>query len=262
MSEDRDLAAGDFSSWMAEVQGAIHGGQDAVVPCDGCTACCTSSQFIHIAPDEVDTLSRIPAELLFAAPRLPPGNVLLGYDERGHCPMLVDNTCSIYAHRPRTCRTYDCRIFPASGIELDDDDKAQIADQARRWRFEFPTQTALDQRDAVRAAATFIEEHPDLLPDGATAANGTQRAVLAIELHAAFLRGQTPVRSGDRPTAESHDDVRLAADIDRGRADAVSNDVARVGATVEDDHSVDVTTDRADIAARRDDVEKVANGPS
>ena len=30
----------------------------------------------------------------------------MGYDERGHCPMLVDGDCSIYDHRPRTCRMY------------------------------------------------------------------------------------------------------------------------------------------------------------
>ena len=60
------------------------------MPCGTCTACCTSSQFVHIGPDEVDTLAHIPAELLFPAPRMPKGHVLLGYDERGHCPMLID----------------------------------------------------------------------------------------------------------------------------------------------------------------------------
>jgi hypothetical protein len=33
-------------------------------------------------------LARIPAELLFPAPRLPPGHVVLGYDERGHADLL------------------------------------------------------------------------------------------------------------------------------------------------------------------------------
>lgn len=91
------------------------------MPCGDCTACCTSSQFIHIAPDETETLGHIPDELLFDAPGFPAGHVVLGYDENGHCPMLVDGACSIYAHRPRTCRTYDCRIFPATGIDLGDE---------------------------------------------------------------------------------------------------------------------------------------------
>ena len=132
LSEERDLAAGNFSSWMIEIQGAIRGERGSNVPCGGCTACCTSSQFVHIEPDETDTLAHIPAELLFPAPRLPRGHVVLGYDERGHCPMLIDNTCSIYEHRPRTCRTYDCRIFAAVGLEIDDDDQVLIARQARR----------------------------------------------------------------------------------------------------------------------------------
>ena len=32
--------------------------------------------------------------------------------------MLVDGRCSIYEHRPRTCRTYDCRIFTATGLDV------------------------------------------------------------------------------------------------------------------------------------------------
>src|ERR1700680_3946260 len=101
VSEAGPLAAGDFSAWINDMQRAIRGERGSDVPCGGCTACCTSSQFIHIAPDETDTLYRIPAELLFSAPRLPRGHVVLGYDERGHCPMLIDNRCSIYQHRPR-----------------------------------------------------------------------------------------------------------------------------------------------------------------
>lgn len=220
VSDDHDLAAGDFSSWMAEIQAAIRDAQPVTVPCNGCTACCTSSQFIHIAPDETDTLSRIPTELLFAAPRLPRGNVVLGYDERGHCPMLIDNHCSIYEHRPRTCRTYDCRIFPASGIEVDDQDKAQIAQRARRWRFDYPTQTDLDQRDAVRAAATFIEEHPDTLPAGAKPTNGTQRAVLAIELHDTFLRHRDSGQSDETSPAVGRDDIIHVDDVRAAQTDA------------------------------------------
>ena len=116
MSDESDLSAGDFSTWVIEMQGALRGGQSDV-PCGGCTACCTSSQFIHIGPDETETLSHIPTELMFPAPRAPAGHVLLGYDENGHCPMLIDDQCSIYEHRPRTCRTYDCRVFPAAGLE-------------------------------------------------------------------------------------------------------------------------------------------------
>ncbi len=186
-SDDRDLDAGDFSSWLIEIQGAIRGERDSVVPCAGCTACCTSSQFIQIGPDETDTLSRIPAELLFPAPRRPRGHVVLGYDEAGHCPMLIDNQCSIYEHRPRTCRSYDCRVFPAAGLEIADDDKTRIARQAQRWQFSFAAEADRTLRDAVRAAAEFVRERRDRLPSDALPANTTQLAVLALELHDAFL---------------------------------------------------------------------------
>ena len=180
------LPAGTFSAWLTEVQGAIRDRQTSDVPCGGCTACCMSSQFVHIEPDEVDTLSHIPAELLFPAPRLPRGQVLLGYDERGHCPMLIDNGCSIYEHRPRACRTYDCRVFPAAGIRVVDD-KQLISQRVQRWQFDFPTEADRMQHEAVRAAATFLDEHTEIFPDSSVPLNATQRAVLAIDVHDAFL---------------------------------------------------------------------------
>ena len=202
---DGDLAAGDFLSWLTDMQRAIRGECGSDVPCRGCTACCTSSQFVHIGPDEVDTLARIPAELLFPAPRLPVGHVVLGYDERGHCPMLIDNRCSIYQHRPQACRTYDCRVFPAAGLTARmtagltagltigrkhdaGTGNDLIAQQARRWDFSHPTEADQIEHDAVRTAAAFIDEHPDLLPGGAPPPNRTQLAVLAIEIHHVFLR--------------------------------------------------------------------------
>ena len=125
------LAAGRFSEWLEQLQR----GDDMAVPCGTCTACCTSSQFVHIAPDERETLARVPAALRFPAPGLPEGHVVLGYDEHGRCPMLVDDACSIYEHRPRTCRTYDCRVFAATGVEPDAT-QAAIAARVREWAFD------------------------------------------------------------------------------------------------------------------------------
>jgi uncharacterized protein len=186
MGEERDLPAGGFSSWLRQMQGALRGERDADVPCGGCSACCTSSQFVHIGPDETDALAHIPAELLVPAPRLAPGHVVLGYDERGHCPMLVAGRCSIYEHRPRTCRTYDCRVFPAAGIGIGAGDEGAIARRARRFTFDFPEEADRVEHAAVRAAADFIAAHQDVLPDAAPV-NPTEHAVLAIELHGAFL---------------------------------------------------------------------------
>jgi len=188
VTEDQPLSAGSLCAWFVGVQRATRGERASDVACDGCTVSCPSSQFIHIGFDEEETLARSPAELLFPALRLLSGNMLLGYDENGHCPMLIDDECSIYEHRPRTCRTYDCRVFPAAGVEIDDEDQFPIARRARRWRFDFPAEEDQIRQDAVRAAARFVREHGDVLPDGVAPANATQCAVLAVQLHDAFWR--------------------------------------------------------------------------
>jgi hypothetical protein len=190
MSDDGDLPAGELpagnlSVWLGGMRAALRGEAAADVPCGGCTACCTASQFIHIGPDETDTLAHIPAPLLFSAPRLPRGHVLLGYDGRGHCPMLVEGRCSIYEHRPRTCRTYDCRIFTVTGLAVDDGDRGKegIARQARRWRFSLPTPDDRRRQDAVLTAVAAATGAA-----GADGATTTQVAVRAIETYEEFMR--------------------------------------------------------------------------
>jgi Fe-S-cluster containining protein len=190
-SDEGDLPAGGFSTWLHAMQRALSTDVGSDVPCQGCTACCSSYQFVHIGPDETEALAHIPDALLFPAPRLPAGHVLLGYDEQGRCPMLAGDHCSIYEHRPRTCRTYDCRVFPAAGLEIEDDDKILIAERARRWRFDFPTDLDTTEGDAVRAAAALLHAHEDLLPKGSLPATTTAICVLAVQIHDAFLRRDT-----------------------------------------------------------------------
>jgi uncharacterized protein len=185
------LPAGVFSDWVTEMRGALRGEQDAEVPCGTCTACCTASQFVHIGPDEVDTLSHVPADLLFPAPLSPEGHVLLGYDERGHCPMLINEKCSIYAHRPRACRTYDCRVFSAAGVELGGAQYVQIRQRVRRWRFTYTDPADEIRHEAVRAAARYLGEHADLMP-GASSSPPAALAVLAFEIHDLFLLFDQP----------------------------------------------------------------------
>jgi uncharacterized protein len=179
MGEGETLPAGDFGSWLDAMQSALRGDADAAVPCGGCTACCTSSQFVQIGADETETVAHIPKALLFPAPGRPKGHLVLGYDERGHCPMLVDGRCSIYEHRPRTCRAYDCRIFTATGLDVDAEDphKEAIAHRARRWRFTFPTDDDRRRHAAVRTATRTVP-----------ATSVTHLAVRAIESHEEFLR--------------------------------------------------------------------------
>jgi len=177
-------SAGDFSTWLAATRRALESDTGVDVACGTCTACCTASYFIHVRPDEARTLARIPKALLFSAPGMPKGHLVMGYDERGHCPMLVDGACSIYDDRPQTCRTYDCRVFPATGLEPDD--KPLIRRRARAWRFDYPTRRDRDAQAAVTAAVAFLREHADAFPTWAIPTIATQLAVLAIKASRAF----------------------------------------------------------------------------
>ena len=192
MSELPDLPAGEFSSWLEQTRRAQTTETGVDVPCGTCTACCRSSYFIHVGPDEMQTLRRIPRALLVPAPGLPEGNVVMGYDQNGHCPMLVDDRCSIYEDRPRTCRRYDCRVFAAAGLDPDDDGKVLVGQRVRRWRFDLATERDGDEHAAVNAAASYLRDHPECFADGAAPTSAFDVANIAVKVHDAFLAGTTP----------------------------------------------------------------------
>jgi len=185
---DGSVSAGSFGAWLRDIDAVLDGGADSVVPCGGCTACCESSQFVHVGPDDHAALAHIPPALLFPAPGLPPGHLLMGYDDRGRCPMLGDTGCSIYDHRPRTCRTYDCRVFAATGLESED--QPRIADRVVRWRFDDGDEHA---RAAVTAAASFLAQRADeLFAADAVPRTAAHRAVAALRVRGAFAASHRP----------------------------------------------------------------------
>ena len=198
MTEPGFLSAGRFSQWLRSTRTAQAQDSGAEVPCGDCNACCRSSYFIHVRPEEARTLTRIPEELLFAAPGLPEGNVLLGYDENGRCPMLRDDECSIYEDRPLTCRNYDCRVFTAAGIAAD---RVLIAERALRWQFSYPATDDHNQHSAVRAAASFLEGHRECFPGGTAPDSPAQVAILAVKVYDVFLKHNVDsVESGRVPS--------------------------------------------------------------
>lgn len=184
------MSAGGFGRWRQEMNSALAGQGESNVPCGSCTACCVSSQFIHIEPDEVETLERIPRQLLFSAPGLRKGHRLLGYDTNGHCPMFVEGRCSIYEHRPRTCRTYDCRLFVAAGVESQID-KPLVKEHVARWQFEFEDDRERAEFEALKAAAAFLTKHRAELPRLSMAPSATEVAVLALQLYELFILRDT-----------------------------------------------------------------------
>ena len=169
-----------LSHWLRDMGAALNGEVDADVPCGPCTACCASSQFVHVAPTDLDALAAIPAALLFPAPGLPEGHQLLGYDEQGRCPMLTDHRCSIYDARPQTCRTFDCRIFAATGVEPDPE-KPLIARKVTDWRIDTPTERDRIELKALRAAAAFAADAQNAERYDGLPRSPTGVAVVAVE---------------------------------------------------------------------------------
>ena len=199
-----------FSSWLRSAQAALAEEESADVPCGSCNACCRTFHFIHVRPEERRARARLPRDFLFPAPGLPPGNLVLGHDQNGCCPMLVSGRCTVYADRPLACRTYDCRVYAATGIAPDRD---AIAQQVRLWTFGHASREDSERQAAVLAAVRFMREHPECLPSDAARIQPVRVAVLAIAVHEAFLQ--------DEPGSVARS--RLS-DLDRVRAIAVANE--------------------------------------
>ena len=84
-------------------------------------------------------------------PGRPRGHVLLGYDERGHCPMLVDervHDLRAPAGRPVAPTTAGC--CPAAGVGGRRRPARASAGRSRRWRFDHPSPTDRDRSSTTR----------------------------------------------------------------------------------------------------------------
>lgn len=187
------LDAGRLGEWAAATVAVAAGRGDADVACGTCTACCRAGWFVHVAPDEVRALRRIPAALRFPAPGRPAGHVVVPHDEHGRCPMLTDAGCSIYDDRPRTCRAFDCRVFTATGLRPDGPLAADVAVRADRWRFDTSGDDDRRRWVAIRAAVERLSGRIDRPGDLAAA---------AVQVHERFLDGAEP----------SDDELRAALD--------------------------------------------------
>lgn len=101
--------------------------------------------------------------------------------------MFDSGRCSIYAHRPQTCKDYDCRIFAAAGIEAGGPEKRVINERVQAWRFRYRDAGMRQAHDAVRAAAAFIRDRRESFPGGRVPSSPTGIAVLALKTHGIFL---------------------------------------------------------------------------
>jgi len=112
---------------------------------------------------------------------------MISYQVDGKCPMLAAGKCSIYAHRPQTCRDYDCRIFAAAGIDAGGADKVVINTRVHAWRFTYANNSERRAHAAITAAATFIREQRAHFPGGRAPTAPTGIAVLALKAYAVFV---------------------------------------------------------------------------
>jgi Fe-S-cluster containining protein len=156
--------------------------------------------FIHIKPEETQTIRRIPRALLFPAPGAPKGHLLMGYNDKGHCPMLVDDKCSIYEHRPQTCRTYDCRIFAATGIAVEQS-QAEIAERASTWLFHYEGDQSYEEQALLKKAAAFLRDNNDLFAKGSLPTHPAKLAVLAVRIYRLFA--DSPAAMPDAAIAQA-----------------------------------------------------------
>jgi uncharacterized protein len=139
--------------------------------------------FIHIRPDETQTIQRIPRALLFPAPGIPKGHVLLGYG----------------------CRSYACRIFTATGFPVDRQTQPDIAQRVDSWVFHHESEESRKELSTLREAAAFLQKNRDMFPQGSLPAHPAQLAVLAVKIYKLFDTAATNGSSGmsDRVIAQS-----------------------------------------------------------
>jgi Fe-S-cluster containining protein len=204
-----------FAVWLRSAVATLEDDQPAEVPCGECNACCRTHHYIHVRPEEKHARARLPRGSLSPAPGLPPGYLVIGPDDAGCCPLLADGRCTMYDDRPLACRTYDCRMYAATGVSPD---RADIAEQVRRWRFAYPAPDDCELQAAVLAAARFIREHPESLASDAARRQPIRVATLAVAIHAMFLAGavvgarRRPAGDRERVLAVADANERLFGD--------------------------------------------------
>jgi hypothetical protein len=181
-----DLPAGNFSEWLRDMRRALAGDGGMDVACGDCVGCCTSSYYIKVRSKESRALAAIDPRHLDPEPTTA-GDRIMGFASNGHCHMFANGGCTIYADRPETCRSYDCRVFAAAGMPAGGDDKSVINERVARWRFEYASDTDRIEHGAVRAAANYLRQHPVRFPNGRVPSRPSDIAVLAVKTYRVFL---------------------------------------------------------------------------
>lgn len=187
MSSSLNFKAGNFEVWLQSILISFKTGETINVPCGNCRGCCSAGRFVHLTPSDHKAHAAIPKQLLHRAPGMPKGHTVLGYLADGLCPMLKSGNCTIYPDRPSTCRTFDCRVLAAAGLDVGGKWSKRINERVHAWRFSFSSEDGRHRFKAIKSAANFIQQHPGAFPGGRAPDEPTTIAVLAIKVHSVFL---------------------------------------------------------------------------
>ena len=168
----RQTTNANFADRQRVLRGDL--GASVAVPCAGCSACCWA-KYIEVEPE----LER-PEDLavLNVAPNPDKGGFMLAKRPDGACGHLdAERGCTVYEHRPRACRLYDCRLFAITGVadRFDDEhvspiwvfakappDEAAVTDKLRRAGLDyFNKQSVCTAREAYDYARRQVlgEDH-------------------------------------------------------------------------------------------------------
>ncbi|HTH08732.1 MAG TPA: YkgJ family cysteine cluster protein [Acidovorax sp.] len=187
MTSTIKIDAGDFDAWLQSLLVSFKTGAGMDVPCGSCRGCCSAGRFVHLLPTDKPAHAAIPAQLLMHAPGMPRGHAVMGYLDSGHCPMLKAGNCSVYASRPSTCRTFDCRVLAATGLFIDGRWSERINERVKAWEFSFSSEQARQRLRAMKDAACFIQKNAAAFPGGRVPTDPASVAVLAIKVHPVLL---------------------------------------------------------------------------
>ena len=192
------VPAGSFGVWLSQMQQALRGQGGTDVPCGDCVGCCVSSYHIPLRANDAQVAAQVPPALLQVTGPAEAPQQWMAYGADGHCPMLRNRQCTVYAQRPQTCRDYDCRIFAAAGLPAGDATRSVINERVAAWQFSYDSAVEQDAHRAVTAAAAFIAAHQRDI-DGIRFPGGpTGIAVLALKVYGVFL--DTALRGADART--------------------------------------------------------------
>jgi hypothetical protein len=129
------------------------------VPCGSCVACCYHP-CIDVDPDQERAEDLAHLDLVSH----PKGGLALRKREDGACVHLGPAGCTVYAHRPRACRLYDCRVYAVIGVA----DHYDSDQSAPGWIFDVVSEADKLQSLAMRLAVMkYIGTHAKWTADDA-----------------------------------------------------------------------------------------------